>query len=283
MEREATLLVLSLALCGPLLLASAAIAGAAFQLAPSGRSAELAAWRRLWLPLVPAGLALMLVVGWALQEPDDTDTVLDPRLLVAALPAAIIGSRALARALRSIWTRATPLAGTVGLLRPRIAIDDSLSSELDSDELEAVRAHERAHARHRDPFRIWAGQLIADLQWPTRTAAVRFRLWLHALELARDEEARESGVDGEALAAAVVHVTRLAQRRCGLAARLVGDGEMLRDRIDRLLGPLVMPQRLRRLILATSICALLAAAVTIGLVAGNTVLVHLPGVTSTAG
>ena len=280
MEREATLLVLSLALCGPLLLVAAALTRPSFELARSGRSAELAAWRRLWLPLVPAALALMVFIGWALQEPDDTDEILDPLLLAVALPAAIIGARAIARALRSLWTRARPLAGTVGLLRPRIEIDESLETELAEDELAAVHAHERAHARHRDPFRIWLGQLIADLQWPTRTAARRYRLWLHALELARDEEAREAGIDGESLAAAVVRVARLAQQRCGIVARLAGNGEMLRDRIHRLLTPLVTAHRLQRLILAAGICVLLAIAVTIGLVAGNAVLVRLPGVTS---
>src|SRR5262249_39106329 len=156
----------------------------------------------------PAAVALLVVVGWALREPDDTDEILDPLMLVAAVPGAIVAARTVARALRSAMIRAPPLAGTDGLFCPPVPIDPSLTAVLEADELDAVRAHDLAHAHHRDPLRIWVAQVVADLQWPSPSAALRLRQWLHALELARDEEAREHGIEGASLAAAVVNVAR---------------------------------------------------------------------------
>lgn len=98
-----------------------------------------------------------------------------------------------------------------GVLRPRILISPRLANALQDRELEAVVEHERAHARHRDPLRLWLAQLATDLQWPWPQARVRFRAWIHALELARDEEALARGVDGADLAAAILVSVRLYQ------------------------------------------------------------------------
>jgi beta-lactamase regulating signal transducer with metallopeptidase domain len=165
------------------------------------------------------------------------------------------------------------------LLRPRISIDASLRSVLDPDELAAVQAHELAHARHRDPFRIWVAQLAADLQWPAPHASTRLRIWLHALELARDEEAREAGVDGLSLAGAIVNVARLAQTRCGIVARLVGEREMMRDRVSRLLRPLASA-RVPGVLLGATILLACASAVLVGLTAGDALLHYIPGVST---
>jgi beta-lactamase regulating signal transducer with metallopeptidase domain len=184
--------------------------------------------------------------------------------------------RALAR------PRVPPLAATLGLLRPRIAIDDRLARDLDATARQAVLAHERAHCRHRDPLRIWLAQIASDLQWPSPRAAARFEHWRQALELARDEEARDGGVDGEDLAAALIGAVRLAQRPAvsPVAATLVDGEQALVLRVGRLLAPLRAPAaqswRWRvRLVLAGSL-ALFAAATIFGLGHGDLLVRALP-------
>jgi beta-lactamase regulating signal transducer with metallopeptidase domain len=106
--------------------------------------------------------------------------------------------------------------------------------------LNAALAHEAAHLRHRDPLRIWLAGLATDLQVGARPARSRLTAWRHALELARDEEAREAGVTGPDLAAAILAVTRIERGfPVGTAALLEGNGALLRERIGRLLTPLV--------------------------------------------
>ncbi|HEY4177130.1 MAG TPA: M48 family metalloprotease [Kofleriaceae bacterium] len=281
MEREATLLVLALAICGPLCVLFGVMARPLQRLDASGRHVERLAWRRLWLPLAPAGFALLVLIGWAAQEPDETDDGVATALMLAAIPGAIIGSRAVARAALSAARRIKPLAGTVGLVRPRVIIDPLLEDTLDGEALVAVLAHESSHARHRDPLRILLAQLATDLQWPASSATARFHHWLHALELARDEEARDDGADGDALADAIVTVAKLARRtpyRFDVCASLTGHGEMLRDRVSRLMNPPLADTRRagRRWPLAILTVALLAIA--IGLLGGDRLVRHLPGV-----
>jgi hypothetical protein len=280
-EREGVLTVLCLVLCGPLCLLGGVLVRPATTIAPSGRRAEVHAWRRLWLPILPALSALALVIGWALNEPDASDAVLTPVMLAVALPAAVIAGRTVARAVRALWTRQPPLAGTVGLVRPTTVISEELRSVLAEDELAAVEAHELAHVRHRDPLRIWVGQIIADVQWPARSAELRFRQWLHALELARDEEARDAGADGPALAAAVVDVARRLRTPAPCGAHLVGQAELLRDRIARLLSPLTQGRHAPGRVLAAVVIIVLVAALSVGFWDGDSVLRHVPGVLST--
>jgi beta-lactamase regulating signal transducer with metallopeptidase domain len=128
---------------------------------------------------------------------------------------------------------------TVGLFRPRIVFAPELLQLLDNDAVQAALEHERAHVRHRDPLRIWVGQIVTDLQWPWGSARQRFEAWLAALEWARDEEARLSGVDGADLAAAVLASVKFhrqaSQRSC---ACLIGHQTALEERVARLLQPL---------------------------------------------
>ncbi len=278
MEREATLLVVSLAVCSALCIAFGALAHPLGRFERSGRHAEVLAWRRIWMPLLPAALALVVFAGWALQAADQTDDAVDPILLVAALPGAIILARAVARAVSALFWRGNPLAATVGLLRPTVIIDRSLVEMLDADALAAVRAHELAHARHRDPLQIWLAQLAIDLQWPAPSAPLRFRQWLHSLEVARDEEARESGTSGDALASAIVSVAQLAHDHSRPFASLLGSGEMLRDRVRRLLRPLAPARRHRVALLGTAIAILVASALAVGIIGGDRVLRCVPGI-----
>ena len=241
MDRELVLGVLVLAIAGPVMLAF----GARRPRVVDDDCAGLLA-RRLWAalltPVLTAAVAVAALAGWAVLEPEHAESVPTPWIVVA-VPFALVWCRALARAVRAAMPpHAAGPAETVGLLRPRVRIAPELAAVLDDTALAAAVAHEEAHARRRDPLRIWAAQLATDLQWPMRAANERFEAWAAALELARDEDARRGGVDGADLAAAVVAAARLQHdRRSAVAGLAAGDAALLRDRVDRLLAPLAEP------------------------------------------
>jgi hypothetical protein len=239
MERECFLSILVALLGGTMILACGwwptRDAGGA-----SARHLERLRWRHIWLPLVPALIIAAWLCGWALAEPDPTPEKASILLILASVPFALLFGRA---AMRSLWSlvrdEGDVVTATVGLLRPWILFSPYLAKTLDDRTIEAALAHERAHARHRDPLRIWLAQLATDLQWPWPQARKRFGLWILALELARDEEARASGVDGSDLATAILASARLGRQAILPAnAALIGDPSTLKERISRLLEPL---------------------------------------------
>lgn len=204
----------------------------------SGRYLERLAWRRLWLPLVPAALGGALLFGWALREPSEAE-VIPAWVFMVAIPGASLSARMAVRVVRALRQAAgDPPAATVGLWNPRVIVSPRLFAVLDVGALSAVRAHEGAHARHHDPFRSLIARAAADLQWPWPAAAERLRAWRNALELARDEEARASGAEGADLAAAVVAAARLAVATPAAAVGISRQDEFLRERVQRLLLPL---------------------------------------------
>jgi Zn-dependent protease with chaperone function len=246
---------------------------------------ERACWRRLWAPLLPAATALAVLVGWALHEPSETDELLLPTALALAVPLGVVWTRTLVRAVRALRVPGaeTP-AAVAGLLRPRIAIEPGFRHALDHGAYEAVLAHERAHARHRDPLRIWLAQIATDLQWPFGTAPERLQAWLNALELARDDEARRAGVPGEDLASALVSAARLARPvRGAVVAAFGGPGALLAKRVDRLLRPLDRedtPTRAGTGLILAALTLAFAGAAFAGWTHGDLVLRALPFVTS---
>ena len=238
MDRELVLAVLVAVLCGGALVA-AGWWPARMPIATCGRVLERRAWRRLWLPLVPAALLFAALCGWASGEPAAAERV-PTALLVGALPFGAVVLRAVWRAGRSATSAHAEVAvGTVGLVRPRIIISPRAAMGLDAGALAAAVAHERAHMRHRDPLRLWLAQLGSDLCYPWPQAAVRFRCWRQALELARDEEARFSGIPGPDLAAAILASLKFHRAAAPVrAASMVGDATFVKDRIARLMQPL---------------------------------------------
>jgi hypothetical protein len=206
----------------------------------SARGLERIAWSRVWLPLAPALTVAAALCGWALREPDPVPEKVPKSLILISLPFVLLIARAAIRATRSLLAVRGGLGiATVGLLRPRIAFSQDLAISLDEREVAAALEHERAHARHRDPLRIWLAQLATDLQWPWPQARERLQGWLLALELARDEETRAAGVDGADLASAIVVAARsLRGTSPPLGAALIGERCALKQRIARLLAPL---------------------------------------------
>ena len=281
MSRELVLGTMVLVLCGAgAWLASwvPATSGAGDLRARSGRALEARAWRRIWLTLLPAGIALATMFGWALQEPGVTDERLLPTVIVAVTPIGLLWLRCALRACVALWApRALPPIATVGLWRPRVVVAAALRDSLDPEAFAAALAHEQVHVRHRDPLRIWLAQVVTDLQWPSPAARRRFDHWLTALELARDEEARLAGASGEDLAAAIVTVARMPWRATGGAMACLTRAETsLVSRVHRLLAP-VLPDRSRRsLVRPLAIFAVLLVGVAIGAAYGDDVLRAMP-------
>lgn len=244
MERELTLATLTLSACGPAL----AVAGEwlrASTACEAGRDLERQFARRLWWPLVPAAVAFAILLGWGLQEPDMTSERLGSVVSAIAVLFAVLWARAVLRAfwtLLPFGTQRLSGAHTSGLLRPRVDIEPDLRACFDEAELEAVLAHERAHARHRDPLRIWLAQLVTDLQWPFPSAKRRLKEWRAALEIARDEEAREGGVHGEDLASAILKAARFGVAQSSMLAAALIEAPPLGERIARLLAPVPEPR-----------------------------------------
>ncbi len=237
MERESLLATLIVLLSG--------LALQVFALWPGGirhrsaaRQVERLQWLVLWWPAAPALTVAAWLCGWALSQPDPVRAHVGVLIFVAAGPFAVVGGRAVVRAVLSLCRSSSTYGiATVGLLRPRIVIAPELAQALDETALQAALAHERTHVRHRDPLRIWLAQFVTDLQWPWGSAQRRFTGWLASLEHARDDEARRTGVEGADLAAAVLSALRF-QTGVSAAATLIGRPEALEARIVRLLRPL---------------------------------------------
>ena len=239
MERECFLTVLIALLGGIALLACGWW--------PSGRTSRGSArfleslmWRRIWLTFVPALTVAAWLCGWALAEPDPVPERMPSAVLILSVPFLVLFLRAAIRAGWSLFRDdGDPGTATVGLLKPWIVFSPHLAKALNNRAIEAALEHERAHVRHRDPLRIWLAQLVTDLQWPWPQARERFRAWIVALELARDEEARVAGADGSDLASAILAAARLRQRSItSPVAALIGDQSVLKQRIACLLKPL---------------------------------------------
>jgi hypothetical protein len=239
MDREYCLSFLIALVGGTALLACAwwPVADARF---PSARDLEKLAWRAIWLPTAPALAIASALCGWALLEPDPIPEGMPISLILLSVPFVLLLARA---AVRAGWALITdsgdPGTATVGLLRPWIVFSPRLAKSLDERQIEAALEHERAHARHRDPLRVWLAQLMTDLQWPWPQARERMQRWLMTLELARDEEARAAGIEGIDLAEAIIASARFCQNRnLSTQATLTGQAAALEERITRLLEPL---------------------------------------------
>jgi hypothetical protein len=241
-DRELVFLILASLTLGPLWL-RAGIRPAVSAPAPSACRLEQDCWRSLWAPLLPSAIMFGALVGWAVIEPDDAELLPLP-LIAIGMPFLLVSMRA---TLRALWglrrARGVATAATIGILRPRVVIAPEFLRAIDDTARDAVRAHEAAHARHRDPLRVWAAQFATDVQWPGRGATGRFAQWRHALELARDEEVRRRGVNGADLAAAVIAALQLGHARASQAVAIVSSHERVRDRIATLLAPLPAIER----------------------------------------
>src|SRR5215472_4869872 len=272
MERECCLSMLIVLMGGTGLLASGWWPAGPVR-AASALHLEEITWRRVWLPVIPALVIAVWLCGWALAEPDPVPESVPISVIFTAAPFALIVARAVVRAGWSLVANyGDPATATVGLLRPWIVFSPHLARRLNEEQINAVLEHERAHARHWDPLRIWLAQLLADLQWPWPQSHERLRQWLLALELARDEEARATGVEGTDLAEAILASTRFDQRmNLPLQPALTGEPAALKQRIGRLLDSLPVSQghQVRSRTLLLTLLPTLLVAMALGLIFGE--------------
>ena len=189
MGREELLSLLIVMLGGFVLQLSAALPRHVDRREHSAGLRERMLWFRLWYPIVPLLIVAAGLCGWALTEPDPVPDRLGTWPLMAVwAPFALIFGRAAARAAWAVLRRPRERGvSTIGFIQPQVVFSPFLARELDEGMIRAILEHERAHARHRDPLRIWLAQLASDLQWPWPGARQRFEQWIDALEQARAE------------------------------------------------------------------------------------------------
>ena len=279
MDREIVFSVLVILLAGAVLPFGTALAlpvahgGSA---TAAGRELERAALRRLLLPLAPMTIVVSMLLGWAAAEPENSER-LPWAAFVAAVPVLAVWMRAVQRARKALAAPRVRTAAAVGLIHPCVVVAAHFANAVDEDVLEAALAHERAHVRRRDPLRIWLAQIVTDLQWPFPGARERFVAWRAALELARDEEARET-VRGFDLAAAVLAAARLERSTSPAVAGISSADSRFELRIHRLLSPVPPTSRdSRGLLVIGAATVLVAGAFFAGLTFGEAVVRHALG------
>ncbi len=158
---------------------------------------------------------------------------------------------------------AEPLSVTAGLLWPLVLVSTGLRSRLTRPQLRAVLAHERAHARRRDPLRLFAVALLGAAHAP-RTRKLLVADAALACEEAADEEAARVIGDRTVVAEAIVAVERLLGERThqvGLAVGMAGCAA--EARVEALLQdpiPMEPTARSRRLLWAPLAAGALLAA-----------------------
>lgn len=239
---------------------------------------ERAAWRRIWLPALPASIPFFILLGFAVADPEGPQPLHVTRA-IAVVPFGVVWIRAALRAVRALTADGQGPAVTKGFLWPRVELSAELCEVLHQNELRAVMAHEGAHVGHRDPLRIWLVQALTDLQWPLSRARARQRVWLRALELARDAEAvSQPNVEAAALASAMIKAARLVRSEVVTGAALTNDEALLETRVRRLLILETKPARAgRRSFLAPLAVGLAIAAFVFGLAASASFVATLAG------
>lgn len=130
-----------------------------------------------------------------------------------------------------------PLALTYGLFRPRVLISTWMVEHLDQRELEAVLAHELAHAARRDYLVVWLATVLRDAFFYLPTSWAAYRQLQREKELACDDLAIGATSRPLALASVLGKVWHQATGGSNLATAqpLVGVGEGVEKRIVRLL------------------------------------------------
>jgi hypothetical protein len=124
---------------------------------------------------------------------------------------------------------AQPRAFCAGLLRPRVYVSAGAVALLDEAALNAVLAHERHHARRRDPLRFAAGRVLAH---------ALFFLPELGLLLERQQALAELSADESAVDGVPAQRSALARAMLSFSDAPTGDGGGGIDpaRIDYLLG-----------------------------------------------
>lgn len=119
-----------------------------------------------------------------------------------------------------------PVAFCAGLMRPRIYVSTGALAALDGDELQAVVAHERHHARQRDPLRIFVARVLADALFFLPAARRLGERYASLAELAADRAAVRAAANAAPLASALLSFEAANPAVVGIAP----------ERVDHLMG-----------------------------------------------
>jgi hypothetical protein len=145
----------------------------------------------------------------------------------------------------------TPEAFVMGLLAPRVYVSEGLLGI--PEVVDAVLAHEHAHARRRDPLRQWLAALALACHLPGLAARLAHAL-RRAQEMAADTEAAVALRDGPRVADALV---KLARVRVSYGESIMGFvGGDIEERVLRLLSPFPGSERPGRVAIAVLAVAL---------------------------
>jgi Zn-dependent protease with chaperone function len=121
-----------------------------------------------------------------------------------------------------------PEAFCAGLLRPRVYVTTGALARLDAPALDAVLAHEREHARRRDPLRLATSRVIARSLFFLPAVQELRRGQTMLAEVSADERAVSAAGDRSAVARAMLSFSD--------AAEAGGSGGVDPTRVDYLLG-----------------------------------------------
>lgn len=209
----------------------AAIAAGRLSLAPPSLPALLEACQRALLPDASVAGVLSLLLGVL------AFAVLGRTLWSAA--GQLRASRRVLRALRVVERRTIdgqpvtvidgtrPVAFCAGLLCPRVHVSTGTLATLDDVELGAVIAHERHHARLRDPLRVFLARAVADGLFFLPALRPLSERYAALAELAADRAAvRASRDDAAPLASALLSFEAADPAVVGIAP----------ERVDHLMG-----------------------------------------------
>ena len=231
---------------------AAAVGGVSLR--PPSPAALWAACRAVVIPDVSLAGGLSLVLGmlsfaviW-LALTSAWRQLRASRRFVGALD--IVERRSVGGATVAVADEQQPVAFCAGLMRPRIYVSTGALAALDGDELQAVVAHERHHARQRDPLRIFVARVLADALFFLPAARRLGERYASLAELAADRAAVRAAGTARPLASALLSFEAANPAVVGIAP----------ERVDHLMGQRAAWE-LPVVLLAWSSIALVAVAV----------------------
>lgn len=148
-----------------------------------------------------------------------------------------------------------PEAFVMGLMAPRVYVTEGLL-EMPGHVVEVVLAHERAHARHRDPLYAWLASLALACHVPGLAARLA-RTLRRTQEMAADAAAAAALGDAPRVAEVLVQMARV--RQSYPASMLAFAGGSIEARVRRLLAANPHAERPTRAALGALALALLLA------------------------
>jgi beta-lactamase regulating signal transducer with metallopeptidase domain len=189
----------------------------------------------LWMETLLFGSARLLLMKRLMQR---KESIVDPALQVR------VDTWARHRGISSVRIRLThstrPIALLYGIRKPTILLSTWMVHHLDAPELEAVVAHELEHVSRRDYLINWYALMLRDAFFYLPTSRMAYRQFSQEKELACDDEVVLTTQRPLALASALtkvwLHLVEHPQAsQAPLTQALVGSGEQITHRVDRLL------------------------------------------------